>query len=98
MNNFPKKTRFEEYVQRKSIPSLGDIINISNNTEEFLTKIRHISPTDIRKIERSTVGQHKNRLWMKYRKHVISGSIAHRINNAFKKGDIRFCVNALIAK
>ena len=98
MSNFPDKTQFIEYAQRKSTVSLGDIINVSNNSDEFLLKIKRISLRDIYKIERNTVGQCKNKLWMKYRKHVISGSIAHRVNNAFKKGDVSFRVKALIAK
>ena len=98
---FPTKTKFKVYSGRKLLewtPVLYNIIDKSSNVEECIKQIEQINIRDILNIQTHTKGQHKNILWMHCRKHTITASIAHRINNAFKKDDVRFRVMALIAK
>ena len=89
---------YTEYKLLKRTPVLYNIIDESSNIEECIKTIEQVSFRDILKIETFTKGQHKNILWMHCRKHTITASIAHRINNAFKKNDVRFRVRALIGK
>ena len=98
---FPCKKQFKVYSQYKRLDRTRVICSIvegSSNVEQCINEIKNISTRDISKIEECTKGQHKNILWMRCRKHTITASIAHRLNNAFKKGDIRFRVRALVAK
>ena len=97
MSKFPSKAKFKHYTARR-VPSIKDIMNISNDEDDFLDKISQFSARIINKIEKLTIGQANNVLWFKYRKHCITASIAHRVANAERKADECFRVRALIAK
>lgn len=98
---FPKLTQFPKYVEKRKIDqlkSLDALIKESENGEEYLTKVRNISPTKLKLIEIRTRKQSSNALWFVYRKHVISASITHRIFHASLKKNEKFQILALIAK
>ena len=74
------------------------MIESSNSKDEFINKLRNLSARDIHKIQTRTIGQSNNKLWFLYRKHLITGSIAHTVNNAYKKSNGSSRIRKLIAK
>ena len=76
----------KKQIEPESVPSLDDVITMSNSVEGFFKNLPlNISTTIAKRIEEITRGQSLNHLWFQHRKGVITASKVHEIKTKMAK-------------
>lgn len=95
----PPRSRFKIWRARNDrTPCTSDLLVNSHTAQEFIQNLNNVSPRTIRAIEWKTRGQADNALWFKHRSHVITGSVAHQLQNAYRKKKFNKNLQNLISK